>query len=224
MFIAAGSHFHRARAVSLRPLERFDAVGAVRVDRRGPFEVARVRARHLARPGVGYPEARARHVRPTVLAVRALEGEENELRARPHAVEQILHALDVGEIDARRRLVHAAGVEEEEPARVLARVEEALHLRVDEDAARRIARADEVRVRIPDGARIEPLPGRLDELVLGKPLRQGREAAVPEPFIGPEAPSGERTGGCRRRAAEEKLSSFQDRVVAGAPQAGQFSM
>jgi len=55
------------------------------------------------------------------LVVRALEGKEQQLHAGPHAVEEVVHALDVGLIDAASRVVHATRIQEEQPPRVLRR-------------------------------------------------------------------------------------------------------
>jgi hypothetical protein len=73
-------------------------------------------------------------------------------------------------------------------------MQQALHARVDVDAAAGIADADQVRMAVPDLARIEALPGGADQLVPGEARRQPGEARIPEALLGP--------GAARRRAAE----------------------
>src|SRR5882672_1355165 len=104
----------------------------------------------------------------------------------------------------------AAGIEEEKPPRVLPGVQQAFHLRVHDDAAARVAGADEMRVAVPDLRRVEALPGTLHQLVRGEPRRQGREAGVPQPLVRPEAPRGKRADAGESGArAEKKTASFQ---------------
>jgi hypothetical protein len=86
--------------------------------------------------------------------------------------------------------VRAPGVEEKKAPRVFGGAEQALHARIDEHTAAGIAGADQMRVRIPDLRGIEPIPRRAHQLVLGKALRQPREAGIPQPLLGPEAPDG----------------------------------
>jgi hypothetical protein len=105
-----------------------------------------------------------------------------------HGVEQIAHALDVGAVDALRRGVRAAGVQEKQAPRVLAGVEQAVGVRVDENAAAGVAGADQVRMAVPDIRRIEPLPRLRDERVVGERLGQLRPARIPETLLRPEAP------------------------------------
>jgi len=58
-----------------------------------------------------------------------------------------------------------------------------------------------VRVRIPDAGRIDAVPGGPDQFVFGEALRQAREAGIPQPLLGPQAPGSEAAGGGERRAA-----------------------
>jgi hypothetical protein len=120
-----------------------------------------------------------------------------------------VHALDVRPVDAAGRIVRASRIQQEEPPRVLGRVEQAVHARVDHDAAARIAGAGQVRMRVPQLRGVDPVPGRLDQLVLGEAARQARKAGIPQPLLGPPAPGGERAGAGERRAAEEKTASVQ---------------
>jgi hypothetical protein len=110
-----------------------------------------------------------------------------------------VHALDVGLVDAPRRVVRTAGVEEEQAACVLARAEQAFALGIDVDAAARVAGADEVRVAVPQLLRIEPFPRGADELVRRQAARQPRAARIDEALFGPVAPGGE-TGRSRGSA------------------------
>jgi hypothetical protein len=106
-----------------------------------------------------------------------------------------VHALDVGAIDAALLLlVRAAGVEEEQAPRIFAGIEQALGARVDVDAAAGIAAADQVRVAVPDVARVEPLPCGADQLMIGEPSRQPRKTGVPQALLGPVAAGGEAAG------------------------------
>jgi hypothetical protein len=130
------------------------------------------------------------------LVVSAVEGIQHELDPGAHAVQQIAHALDVGTIDAAGSVVRAARIEEEEPPRVLARVQQALHARVDHDAAARIARADEVRVAVPDAGGIEPFPCGAHQLVVGETARQPRQAGIPEALLRPQPPGGQCSDPC----------------------------
>jgi hypothetical protein len=91
-----------------------------------------------------------------------------------------VHALDIGAVDAALLFfVDAAGVEEEQPSRVLAGVEQALGARVDVDAARRVAGTDQVRVAVPDVRRVEAFPGRAYQLVVGEMPRKLRQTGIP---------------------------------------------
>jgi hypothetical protein len=207
MPIAAGSHL-TARAPSARALERRHAVGAVRVHRGNPLEGLRVRARRVARIGVGHVESRALRQRRAALVVRALEGVKQHLGA-PQGCQQRERALDVAAIRAVRRALRAARVEEEHPPRVLAGAERALRARVDDHAARRIADAHQVRMRVPDLRRVEARPGRAHQLMRGETARQPREAGIPHALLGPQAPGGERAGAGERRAADQETSAVQ---------------
>ena len=110
------------------------------------------------------------------------------------AVEQVVHALDVRAVHAARGIVCTARVEEKQAARVLPGIQQAVGLRVDEDAAARVAGADQVRVRIPDIARLEAVPRRAHQLMLGEPPRQAGVAGIPESLFGPEPPGGDSAG------------------------------
>jgi len=91
--------------------------------------------------------------------------------------------------------VRAAGVEEEQPPRVLAGIEEAFHARIEGDAAARIAVADEVNVRVPDLRRVESFPRGANEVVIGEAARQRGAAGIPESLLRPEAPGDEAGSG-----------------------------
>jgi len=56
---------------------------------------------------------------------------------------------------------------------------------VHDDAAARIAGADEVRVAVPDARGIEAFPGGANEVMLGEAARQAREARIPPALLGP---------------------------------------
>ena len=195
--------FDPARAAALRSLQCFNAIAPVGVHRGHPLEnprIARGRIAHI----------RVRHVEPGVvplhLAVRAesaLEREQQDLCAWDESRHQVFQALDVGLVYAGR-LVGASGIEEEDPARVLGRVEQALHARIDPDAARRIPGAHEVRVRIPHARGIDAFPRGLDEFMVRKPPRQVCEAWVPQPLLGPEAPRGQRSRTSRHGATRQE--------------------
>jgi hypothetical protein len=117
-----------------------------------------------------------------------------------------VHALDVGAIDAALLfLVYAAGVEEKEAPRVVARIEEAFGARVDVDAASRIAGADQVRMAVPDLTRLETFPRCADQLVLRQVAGQACKTGIPQALLGPETPGGESAGAREDGGSQEKL-------------------
>jgi len=71
------------------------------------------------------------------------------------------------------------------------------------DAARRIAGADDMRVRVPDQFRGEAFPGRRDQLVPRQMQRQADAAGIPEALLGPEFPGSERACAGERSTAEK---------------------
>ena len=146
----------------------------------------------IPRVRVGNVKRGVLEIGSSFLVVAALEGKEQNLRSRAQAVDEVAHALDIGAVDAAGLVVRAARVEEKQPPRVLPGAEEALHARVDENAAARIAAAHQVRVRVPHVSRVEPVPGGAHQLVVGKPRRQGGAAGIPEPLLRPVTPRRER--------------------------------
>jgi hypothetical protein len=106
--------------------------------------------------------------------------------------------------------VHAAGVEKEQAARVLPRIEQALGLRVDVDTAAGVAGADQVRVAVPDLGWVDTMPRGADEIVVGEIPRQQRVAGIPEALLGPEAARREAAGrGRNAKPPQEKSPSTQ---------------
>jgi hypothetical protein len=120
-------------------------------------------------------EHRVLEVGGAALVIGSLEGVQQELYAAPlippHAVDEVAHAIDVGVVDAAGSVVHAAGVEEEQPPGVLPGIEQAVGARVDEDAAAGVAGADQVRVAVPDPGGVDLVPRLRDEIVIGEVAR-----------------------------------------------------
>src|SRR5687768_10853637 len=141
------------------------------MDRGGPFEILGVPARDVARIVVRDMEDGVLEIRLAALVISALEREEHELHAAAHAIDEVADPVDVGAVDAAGRIVHAARIQEEKAPRVLPGIEHALRARVHEDAAARVAGADEMRMAVPDLRDIDAVPGALDELVIGEMTR-----------------------------------------------------
>jgi hypothetical protein len=146
-------------------------------------DVARVVVRNVERTAVAVGRA--------VLAVREVEGEQHQFHARPHAFEQVVHALDVALVDPAGSVVGAAGVEEEQPLGELHRMHHRFQRRVEPDAAARIAGADEVRMAVPDLGRVEAFPRCQHQFVIGHFARKARHARVQQTMLGPVTPGGD---------------------------------
>jgi len=101
-----------------------------------------------------------------------------------------VQALDVGAVDAARCVVRAAGIEDKKAPRVLRGAQQAVGIRVNDDAAARVARAQQMGVAVPDLRRIDALPSGRDQLVAREARRQRRAAGIPEALLGPVAPRG----------------------------------
>ena len=161
-----------------------------------------MRARHVARVGVGYEERALREIRRAAQVMHAVEGKQQQLHAVVHTVDQVVHALDIRAIDAAGGFVHAAGIEIEQPPRVERRIEQALHLRVDVDAARGVAGADEMDMAVPDLRGVEAVPRRRDQLVVGEARRQRCAARIPDALLRPIAPGRDRRGEAGKARAD----------------------
>src|SRR5690606_34430876 len=128
-----------------------------------------------------------------------------ELDAPGEVCEQRTQALHVALVDVSRRVVRAAGVEEEQPLGELDRVRPAQHARIDPDTGARIAGSYEMHVAIPDALRVDAFPRRLYQLVLRELGWQRQPAWVEEALLGPEMNAGagreRRRPGCRHERA-----------------------
>jgi hypothetical protein len=65
---------------------------------------------------------------------------------------------------------------------------------VHDDAAARVAGADEMRVAVPNARGVEAFPGGANEVMLGETPRQARQARIPQALLWPETPRSERGG------------------------------
>jgi hypothetical protein len=145
-------------------------------------------------------EHRVLEVCSAALVVSALEGVQQELDPGVHAFEQVAHAIDIGVVDAAGGVVHAAGVEEEQPPGVLPGIEQAVGAWIYVNAAAGVAGADQVRMAVPDTGSVDAVPSLCDQRVIGEVARQPRVARIPEALLGPQAP-GRDAGSAGERGA-----------------------
>ena len=123
-----------------------------------------------------------------------VEREQDELHTRAQALEQVQHALDVALVYAVRRVVSAAGVEDEQALRVLHRIRDVEHVGIDPDAASGITAADEVHVAVPDTRGVDSVPRPQHQFVACKLRRQLRAAGIEQTVFEREAARAERGG------------------------------
>ncbi len=187
---------HRARAVALRLRERLERIGPIRMDRGRPLEALRMRARGVARIGVGHIESTVLQIGSAMRIVHALESEEQELCARAQFLSERVQALDIPAIGFA-----ACRVEKEGTPYIQRGIEQARHARIEEDAACAITRPEKMDVHVPDSRRVDAFPGGGEELVIGEVRRQRRAARIPQALLGPVAPGGGADG---RGARAEK--------------------